>query len=162
MMTLFTILSNLGSKTTPATQWAAVAMLFLFQGINGICWLWLPYLYATEVVPLKYRGQVNVIGMCLFYTYAFIEVYAVPIALKKGLTKIFVWFIFGHLWVIAVVVLLAKETKGLSLEQIDILWASDQYKSENAEARIIESYEVIVAGERKAMVNKDVEVGEKL
>lgn len=100
--------------------------------------------------------------MSLFYIYAFIEVYAVPIALKKGLTKIFVWFIFGHIWVIFVVVFLAKETKGLSLEQIDILWASEEYKSQNAEASIIESYEVIGVGKGKAMVEKDVEVGEKM
>jgi len=85
---------------------------------------------------------VNVIGNSFFYMYAFIEVYAVPIALKKGLTKIFIWFIFGHVWVILVVIFMAKETKGLSLEQIDLLWASDEYKVGNDEARIIEGYEV--------------------
>jgi hypothetical protein len=40
--------------------------------------------------------------------------------------------------VLAVVVWLAKETKGLSLEQIDILWASEEYKATNSEAQTIE------------------------
>jgi len=160
MFTLFTILSNLGSKTTPATQWAAVAMLFTFQLINGVCWLWLPFLYATEVVPLKYRGQVNVIGMTFFYMYAFIEVYAVPIALRKGLTKIFIWFVFGHVWVILIVIFMAKETKGLSLEQIDLLWASDEYKAGNKEARIIEGCEVENVGKGGSLEgSREEEVG---
>lgn len=80
------------------------------------------------------------IGSSLFYIYAFIEVYAVPIALKKGLTKIFIWFVIGNLWLIFLVIFLAKETRGLSLEQIDLLWASDEYKQQSAEAMIIEGY----------------------
>jgi hypothetical protein len=40
--------------------------------------------------------------------------------------------------VLGVVIWLAKETKGLSLEQIDILWASEEYKATNGEAQTIE------------------------
>jgi hypothetical protein len=56
--------------------------------------------------------------------------------------------------VLGIVVWLAKETKGLSLEQIDILWASDEYKATNGEAQTIEG----IAAER--VVEKGVDKGE--
>jgi hypothetical protein len=40
--------------------------------------------------------------------------------------------------VLGVVIWLSKETKGLSLEQIDILWAREEYKATNSEAQTIE------------------------
>jgi hypothetical protein len=56
---------------------------------------------------------------------AFVEVYAVPIAIQgsTGL-KIFTWFCLTCACVLTVVLWMAKETKGLSLEQVDLLWAS--------------------------------------
>lgn len=143
MMVVFTVLSNLGSHTTAATQWAAVACLFVYQFVNGLTWIWLPYLYAVEIVPTRYRGQVIAIGNASFWLVAFIEVYAAPIALSRATgAKIFIWFCLGGAVVLATVIALAKETKGLSLEQIDLLWASDEYRNLNQEAKVIEGKEI--------------------
>lgn len=79
--------------------------------MNGCTWLWLPYLYAVEIVPTKCtrsfpnllhtltdtvedRGQVNSIGNATFWLVAFIEVYAAPIALDRATgAKIFIWYV---------------------------------------------------------------------
>lgn len=47
---------------------------------------------------------------------------------------------------LAFVVWLAKETKGLSLEQIDILWASEEYKATNGEAQTIAAEKLVERG----------------
>jgi len=53
MTVLFTILSNLGDKATPTTRWVSVAALYVFQTINSMTWIWLPYLYGVEIVPTR-------------------------------------------------------------------------------------------------------------
>lgn len=80
-MVLFTIISNLGPRTTQTTQGVAIAILYVFQFVNGVIWIWLPYLYRVEIVPTRYRGQAISIGNATFWLMAFVEVYAVPIAL---------------------------------------------------------------------------------
>jgi hypothetical protein len=56
--------------------------------------------------------------------------------------------------VLGVVIWLSKETKGLSLEQIDILWVSEEYKATNGEPQIIEG----IAAEK--VVERGVDKGE--
>ncbi|KAM0752580.1 general substrate transporter [Meredithblackwellia eburnea MCA 4105] len=134
-MVIFTILTNLGGKTSAATNWAAVAMLFCYMTINGAAWIWLCYLYAPEIVPTRYRGQVASIGNALFWTITFVEVYAGPIALANPSvgTKIFIPWKSFIVWFCLT---------GLSLEQVDLLWASDEFIARSQAAQIIEHIQV--------------------
>ena len=70
-------------------------------------------IYVNLMIASLDRGQVISAGNALFWTCAFIEVYAAPIALDRAKgAKIFIWFCVGGAFVLTIVVWLVKETKG--------------------------------------------------
>lgn len=51
------------------------------------------YLYSPEILPTRYRGQVNAVSNISTWFLAFVVVYAGPIAVTRSGVKAFVWFI---------------------------------------------------------------------
>ncbi|KAF9026723.1 general substrate transporter [Hymenopellis radicata] len=139
---IFTILGTLPAHlTTNATRWAQIAMLFWFEAGSGLSWIWMVYLYAIEIVPTRYRGQAGGIGNVGTWTMAFVFVYSGPIAIKDVGIKFFILFILGGSIVTLLVYLFVKETKGMTLEEIDLLWASEDYKARHQDVLGLESLE---------------------
>ncbi|SJL09320.1 uncharacterized protein ARMOST_12697 [Armillaria ostoyae] len=124
--------------TTNATRWAQIAMLFWFEAGSGLSWIWMVYLYAIEIVPTRYRGQAGGIGNVGVWMMAFVFVYSGPIAIQRVGIKFFILFILGGSIVTVLVAIFVKETKGLTLEEIDLLWASEEYRIRNKDAQVIE------------------------
>ncbi|PBK88904.1 MFS general substrate transporter [Armillaria gallica] len=155
---IFTVLGNLPDRmTTNATRWAQIAMLFWFEAGSGLSWIWMVipclrlflflefieispqvYLYAIEIVPTRYRGQAGGIGNVGVWMMAFVFVYSGPIAIQRVGIKFFILFILGGSIVTVLVAIFVKETKGLTLEEIDLLWASEEYRIRNKDAQVIE------------------------
>ncbi|KAK0216998.1 general substrate transporter [Armillaria fumosa] len=136
---VFTVLGNLpDSMTTNATRWAQIGMLFWFEAGSGLSWIWMVYLYAIEIVPTRYRGQAGGIGNVGVWMMAFVFVYSGPIAIQRVGIKFFILFILGGSIVTVLVAIFVKETKGLTLEEIDLLWASEEYCIRNKDAQVIE------------------------
>ncbi|KAK0473349.1 major facilitator superfamily domain-containing protein [Armillaria novae-zelandiae] len=136
---IFTVLGNLPiNMTTNATRWAQIAMLFWFEAGSGLSWIWMVYLYAIEIVPTRYRGQAGGIGNVGVWMMAFVFVYSGPIAIQRVGIKFFILFILGGSIVTVLVAIYVKETKGLTLEEIDLLWASEEYRIRNKDAQVIE------------------------
>ncbi|KAK0430016.1 hypothetical protein EV421DRAFT_380634 [Armillaria borealis] len=96
------------------------------------------YLYAIEIVPTRYRGQAGGIGNVGVWMMAFVFVYSGPIAIQRVGIKFFILFILGGSIVTVLVAIFVKETKGLTLEEIDLLWASEEYRIRNKDAQVIE------------------------
>jgi len=90
------------------------------------------------------------IGNATFWLVAFIEVSVPRSRWTEQRALIFIWFCITGACVLGVVMWLAKETKGLSLEQIDLLWASEEYRRTNHEAQIIEA----IGAEKDAVAGK--------
>lgn len=135
---IFTVLGNLpDSMATNATRWAQIGMLFWFEAGSGLSWIWMVYLYAIEIVPTRYRGQAGGIGNVGVWMMAFVFVYSGPIAIQRVGIKFFILFILGGSIVTVLVAIFVKETKGLTLEEIDLLWASEEYRIRNKDAQVI-------------------------
>ncbi|KIY72315.1 general substrate transporter [Cylindrobasidium torrendii FP15055 ss-10] len=142
-MLIFTVLGTLPDHlTTQATRWAQIAMLFWFEAGSGLSWIWMVYLYAIEIVPTRYRGQAGGIGNVGVWTLAFVFVYSGPIAIKDVGVQFFALFVVGGSLVSIACFRWIKETKGLSLEEIDLLWATPEFREKNKDARIIEEMSV--------------------
>ncbi|KAF8913375.1 hypothetical protein CPB85DRAFT_1434015 [Mucidula mucida] len=170
---IFTILGTLPVHlTTTATRWAQIAMLFWFEAGSGLSWsefgffrrtnrsstVWMIYLYAIEIVPTRYRGQAGGIGNVGTWTMTFVFVYSGPIAIQDVGIKFFILFILGGSIVTLLVYLFVKETKGMSLEEIDLLWASADYKARHQDDLALERLEALYdKGGRVSAATKVVE-----
>ncbi|KAK7902702.1 hypothetical protein LTR67_002348 [Exophiala xenobiotica] len=110
---------------TKATQWVAVASLFVCLFSFGYGWCGVPWIYAAETAPLKYRhigGAACAMGE---WSLAFVTVFGGGIALQNVGWKIWLWTILASFLVIPLVWFYCPETTGKSLEEIDLLYAKD-------------------------------------
>lgn len=54
LITIFTALVAAGGNST-SMQWAAIAIIFIFEFVFGYAWQGCVWLYCSEIAPLEYR-----------------------------------------------------------------------------------------------------------
>ncbi|KAH8691883.1 putative sugar transporter STL1 [Talaromyces proteolyticus] len=110
------------------TRWSAVAMVVCFNFFFGWGWVGVPWLYPSEISPLQQRhigGAMAALGEWLF---AFVTIFAGGIALDRVGPMIWIWNLLSCALAVVYVYFCCPETTGLSLEEVDILYAKSEVK----------------------------------
>ncbi|OUM63890.1 hypothetical protein PIROE2DRAFT_67364 [Piromyces sp. E2] len=114
--------SNIG--LSKATGWACVMVMYAFSVIYGWSWSSVVFVWQAEVFPIRMRAKANSIGTFFQYVGALI-IGSTTTTLMKYLEFYtflifagfcFISFFFAHVCI--------RETKGLSLEEMEHLYGS--------------------------------------
>lgn len=85
-----------------------------------------------QVAPLKQRHIAGSIGAFGEWLFTFLVVFAGGVALNTVGWKIWLWMLLSCAATLAFVYFMCPETTGKSLEEIDILFATDEMKAQLA------------------------------
>ncbi|KAI9757652.1 MAG: hypothetical protein M4579_003377 [Chaenotheca gracillima] len=120
------IFTGLLSSPGPQTGAAAASMLFCWIAIFGPTWGPVTYVYASEIMPLRYRHVGFSLSVSSQWIMAFLTVFAGPIAIANPSVgyKTWIWFLLFNAIAVPYVYFCCPETRGRSLEEIDLLFMS--------------------------------------
>jgi sugar porter (SP) family MFS transporter len=110
--------SDAGSRT-------ALAMIYLYAIFYGFSWNGIPWIFASEVLPNQVRTLGMMVAVCTQWLAQFIVVYSLPYMMRRITYGTFIFF--GSCTVVAFVFayLFVPETKGVVLEDMDLLFGVD-------------------------------------
>ena len=101
---------------------AAAAMLFLYQGAFTIGFQATVWVYPSEILPLRLRQRGSSISTAANWIWSFLVVQITPPAIANiGWRTYIIFAVLNATWV-PIIYLLFPETKGLELEEIDLLF----------------------------------------
>ncbi|KAL1301913.1 hypothetical protein AAFC00_006091 [Neodothiora populina] len=133
---LFMILFVVGlAVDTDSSLQLAVVSIFLFEFCFGATWCGLPWVYVPEIAPLSVRHVGTAMGVFTQWIVTFIVVKFGPMGISAAGWKFYLLFVVFNCLTIPFVYFCVKETKGLSLEEIDLLFAKKGHRDE-MEARV--------------------------
>ncbi|KIW18583.1 hypothetical protein PV08_02871 [Exophiala spinifera] len=113
----------------------AIAMVYIYAVFYGFSWNGIPWIISSEILPTRVRTLGMMCAVCMQWLAQFMVVYSLPHMVASITYGIF--FFFGACTVVAMVFayLFVPETKGVSLEDMDLLfdkdssvWAKNSYK----------------------------------
>ncbi|KAI5900770.1 general substrate transporter [Schizophyllum commune H4-8] len=120
----------LDDKDSSAT-YGAVVGLFLFLIAFGCTWLELPWLYPAEISPNAIRTNANAISTMTNWSWNFaVVMWTPPMLAAWGGFGTFLFFGIVNLCFFPFITLFYVETKGRSLEEIDVIFARGFTNSE--------------------------------
>lgn len=116
---------------------AAAAFVFVFTSVFGATWLAVPWLYPTEIFPLKVRAQGNAFGVVGWSIGNGWLTLLCPVMFSNIQEKTL--YIFGACNFISIVLvyLFCPETANRTLEDIDFLFASKSWLASQAEKEFV-------------------------
>ncbi|OCL10213.1 general substrate transporter [Glonium stellatum] len=120
--------TGLLSSPGHATGAAAAAMLFCWIAIFGPTWGPVTYVYASEIMPLRYRHIGFALSVSSQWLMAFLTVFAGPIAIADTNVgwKTWIWFLVFNAIAGPYIYYCCPETRGRSLEEIDLIFMSER------------------------------------
>jgi len=126
--------TGLLSSPGPKTGAAAAAMLFCWIAVFGPTWGPVTYVYSCEIMPLRYRHLGFSLSVSCQWIAAFITVFAGPIAIadKSVGWHTWIWFLVFNVIAIPYVYFACPETRGRTLEQIDLIFMSKGFHETDA------------------------------
>ncbi|CAK7221289.1 hypothetical protein SBRCBS47491_004477 [Sporothrix bragantina] len=104
---------------------AAVAMIYIYALFYGMSWNGIPWLFGSEVLPTRVRAGGMAAATCIQWLAQFVVVYSLPhmiLGISYGT------FLFYGAWTVVAIVfafLFVPETKGVQLEDMDLLFGPD-------------------------------------
>jgi len=116
-----------------STTYGVVATVFLF-GFNtffAIGWLGMTWLYPAEVTNLRIRIQANALSTCSNWLSNFLIVMITPPAFANLKWRTYLMFAVFNAAIIPCVFFFFPETKGRSLEELDLMFASAYQNKHN-------------------------------
>lgn len=104
---------------------AAVAMVYIYAFFYGFSWNGIPWLFCSEVLPTRVRTAGMAFCVCIQWLTQFVVVYSLPhmvLGIKYG-----TFLFFGSCTVLAIAFawLFVPETKGVQLEDMDLIFGPD-------------------------------------
>lgn len=97
----------------------AVFFTFLFHFTYVIGFGGIPFLYATEIAPLRLRAAISGLGVATFWAFNFLMAEITPIAFDAISWRYFIIFAGLNTLMIPVIYFFFPETAGRDLEEID-------------------------------------------
>jgi MFS family permease len=134
---------------------AAVAMVYIYALFYGFSWNGIPWLFCSEVLPTRVRTAGMAFCVCIQWLTQFVVVYSLPhmvLGIKYG-----TFLFFGSCTVLAIVFayLFVPETKGVQLEDMDLIFGPDvSIIAKNARRNYeeVRNARVVVAEEKGGVV----------
>jgi len=108
---------------TPSAAKGAAVGLFMYIAFFGATWLPLPWLYPAEVNGLRTRTKANAVSTCANWMFNFLIVMVTPIMIDKISWGTYLFFACMNGCFLPIIWWFYPETKGRSLEEIDIIFA---------------------------------------
>jgi hypothetical protein len=125
---------------------AFVFLIFFFYGWYSLMWTPLSYLYPIEVLSYSIRAN----GLAVFngacYLAAFFNTYVIPYATDWSGWAFYLISAFWCFIEVAVMYLYFPETKGMTLEEVDVIF--DGVRHVNLEVTIGEVIEIHANGDK--------------
>ncbi|KAI0449079.1 MFS general substrate transporter [Xylaria acuta] len=112
--------------------WVAFAFLALIIASFGWSWLSVAWVLGPELVPVRYRHIGGALNALSNWTFVFVTVKIGPIGLANLGWRFYIIFIIFTVLQIPIVYFLIPETRGLSLEEIDLLFMKSLDREQNA------------------------------
>ncbi|KAK7438970.1 hypothetical protein Landi51_11391 [Colletotrichum acutatum] len=107
----------------------AAAMLFVFQGAFTIGFQATVWVYPSEILPLRIRQLGSSISSATNWIFNYMVVQITPISISSiGWRTYIIFAVLNAAWV-PVIYLFFPETKGLELEDVDRLFAGDDFEN---------------------------------
>ena len=126
---LWMILFTIGlAVDTKSSNLLAIVSIFMFEFCFGASWCSLPWVYVPEIAPLQYRHIGASMGVFGQWFITFIVVKFGPLGITNIGWRFYLLFCVFNVVAAVFVYFFVKETKGLGLEEIDVLFASKDYK----------------------------------
>ncbi|KAL7663939.1 Major facilitator superfamily (MFS) profile domain-containing protein [[Candida] zeylanoides] len=110
----------------------AVLGLFLFLSFFGATWLSLPWLYPAELSPLKIRTKANAISTSSNWLFNFFVVQVTPVMVASIHWGTYLFFAILNGIFVPIVYFYYPETKGRSLEELDVIFAKSHRDNKTA------------------------------
>lgn len=124
MTASFIVIPILLSRGERSMQLAAAGLLFLFNTFFGLAWVGGPYLYSAEIAPLRTRAQINGISSAANWMFCFIVVMTIPPSFANIGWKTYIIYAVLNASAIPIIYFFLVETKGRSLEELDVIFAA--------------------------------------
>jgi MFS family permease len=128
----FIVIPILLSREDKTLQLVAAGFLFLFNTFFGLAWVGGPFLYSAEIAPLRSRAQINGISSAANWIFCFLVVMTIPPSFANLGWKTYIIYAVLNAMAIPAVYFFVVETKGRSLEELDVIFAApgDPVKNE--------------------------------
>ena len=132
MAACFIVIPILLSTTSRSNQLAGAGLLFLFNTFFGLAWVGGPFLYAAEIAPLNARAPSAAMGSVSNWTFCFLVVMTIPVSFSNLGWKTYIYYAVFNAMFIPIIYFFLVETKGRSLEELDVIFATpgDPVKNE--------------------------------
>ncbi|GAO49668.1 hexose carrier protein [Saitoella complicata NRRL Y-17804] len=147
MAASFCIIPALLSTGSRTNQLVGAGFLFVFNTFFGLCWVGGPFLYSAEIAPLRVRSQANAIASAGNWIFCFIVVMIIPPAFANIGYHTYIIFAIINASFIPVIYFYLPETKGRSLEEMDVIFAAggNPVKVERSMPKGLSAHEARVA-----------------
>ncbi|CAK7224533.1 hypothetical protein SCUCBS95973_005549 [Sporothrix curviconia] len=117
------VLAGTASVGTFATGVVATVFLFWYNFWFGAGWIPGPWLLTAEYAPLMTRTQSAAISSSTSWIFTFLVAMTTPVAINSIGSKTYIIYGMFNVVSIAIVYFLYPETKGKTLEQIDLIFS---------------------------------------
>jgi hypothetical protein len=135
-MIVYVILTTLpANKASTGSNWAAVAIIILYEVVFAFGWLGTCWVYGPEIAPLKYRHVAGSLGAAGEWFSTFVMVFGGGTGINAVGPKIFIWPLLCCFLAAAYVYFLCPESEfypihnGLLHDMI--LTAFDSYRKDS-------------------------------
>ncbi|KAI0033759.1 general substrate transporter [Vararia minispora EC-137] len=117
------LLAVLGSVNNSATQVVSAVLLFVFNSFFAVGFLGMTWLYAAEIVGINIRAPANALSTASNWIFNFVVVMVTGPSFQNINWGTYIVFAALNAFIWPVTYLFMPETKGRSLEDMDILFA---------------------------------------